>query len=190
MATQYSDQAALYASPTAGAKPKKHPSEKYGAVRSFNITLNASGSYPTGVTPANVTYNSGDVVRLITVKSCDKVRSIKLLDANGIAGVSFNVGLLYGVVSGDLISPLPAEGSVANATAYASGDADVDAAHLQPVELAYLNRLPGACNQWVWEDAGLSSDPGGTMIIALTITNGTMTVSPDQVAFLIDVVNL
>lgn len=192
MATQFSDQLKAVNVNAQGFSRKISTSEKYGKVRSFNVTLNSTGSYASGETPATVTFNNGDIVQLAEIKANDKVRSIRLLDATGDAGVSFNVGLAYGTVStNNAISGAanPGPGTLANATAYAAADSDIQAAHLAPVELAWLNRTPGNANDFVWEDAGLNENPGGTFFIVLQITAGTLTLAPDQVAFLIDVIN-
>jgi hypothetical protein len=194
MATHYSDQLANVYPDAQGRTRRNSPSEGYGKLTSFNVTLNASGSYPKGVTPAPVTYATGDFVELAVVKTVDKVRSIGLLDQTltGASGLAFNVGVLYGDVSpknpiSGTVNPGP--GTIANATAYAAADTDIDAAHTSPVELAFLNRAPGAINNFVWQDAGLTENPGGTMVIALQITAGTMTVAPDQVSFPLTIIN-
>jgi hypothetical protein len=194
MATFYSDQIVNTTPNGQGYVRRNSTSEKYGKPRSFNVTLNASGSYAPGVTPGNVTYNNGDIVVLAEIKTNDKVRSIKLLDQalTGASGLTFNVGLAAGTnapkmpISGATNAQY---GTLLNATAFASADADIQSAHTQPFELAWLNRAPGNANNFAWEDAGLSENPGGTLLIVLQLTAGTMTVAPDQVAFLCDVVN-
>ena len=80
-----------------------------------------------------------------------------------------NLATDVGVYNGPIATSSYAANAVIDRDAYATASAVLQAAVLTGTEVAFEARNVNAISNYVWEDAGLSSDPGVPLRIALTI---------------------
>lgn len=115
-----------------------------------------------------------DEVLMCIVPMNARIKSIKVfnddLDSDGSPTLATNVGLFYG--GGQKLSAgvYPTQGDVIDEDCYASASAALQSANLVGGELLYeANDI--ANEQQVWEDGGLTEDPGGLAYIGFKISN-------------------
>ena len=108
-----------------------------------------------------------DIILLAEVPSNAKILSIKLFN-DALDGGS-NLATDVGVYNGPTKTSSYAANAVIDRDAYATASAVLQAAVLTGTEVAFEVRNVNAISNYVWEDAGLSSDPGVPLRIALTI---------------------
>ena len=108
-----------------------------------------------------------DIILLAEVPSNAKILSIKLFN-DALDGGS-NLANDVGVYNGPIATSSYAANAVIDRDAYATASAVLQAAVLTGTEVAFEVRNVNAISNYVWEDAGLSSDPGVPLRIALTI---------------------
>lgn len=101
--------------------------------------------------------NDGDILAMVHLPSNASVKSIRLSADAITGGTSFDVGLYDTLSNG---------GAAVDVDAYAS--AVTLASGADDLEVAFEARDIAAVNNFVWQDAGLSSDPSKEMAIALT----------------------
>ena len=121
--------------------------------------------------------DNDDVLMMVQIPSNAKVLSIKLfnddLDSNGSPTLTTNVGLYYD------------DGNVLDEDCYATAITTLQAANTAGVEVAFEARNINAVSNFAWEDGGLSSDPGGVLRIALTISNVAATAAAGDVSVIV-----
>ena len=108
-----------------------------------------------------------DIILFAEVPSNAKILSIKLFN-DALDGGS-NLATDVGVYNGPIKTSSYAANAVIDRDCYATASAVLQAAVLTGTEVAYEVRNVNAISNFVWEDAGLSSDPGVPLRIALTI---------------------
>ena len=111
--------------------------------------------------------DDNDIILLAEVPSNAKILSIKLFN-DALDGGS-NLANDVGVYNGPIATSSYAANAVIDRDAYATASAVLQAAVLTGTEVAFEVRNVNAISNYVWEDAGLSSDPGVPLRIALTI---------------------
>ena len=117
----------------------------------------------------------GDTVVIAEVPSGAKIQSIKIFNDDLDSGTDTapNVGLYNGNVKftdTDGSATVYAADALIDEDAYASAITTLQAANTAGVELAFEARNINAVNNYVWEDAGLTSDPNVPLRIVLTQT--------------------
>ena len=121
--------------------------------------------------------DNDDVLMMVQIPSNAKVLSIKLfnddLDSNGSPSLAANVGLYY------------ENGTVLDEDCYASAITTLQAAETGGAEVAFEARNVNAVSNFAWEDGGLSSDPGGALRIALTMSNAAATAAAGDVTLIV-----
>jgi len=125
----------------------------------------------------------GDIIRLARVPSNARLISLQVgnddLDGGG-PTLAADLGL-YNSATDDVV----------DVDAFASASTQLQAAaaltNLIDEALATAAKLTRVGNR-VWEDAGLSADPGGNMDIAFTLTAAATTPAAGTIAFLIEYV--
>jgi hypothetical protein len=111
--------------------------------------------------------DDNDIILLAEVPSNAKILSIKLFN-DALDGGS-NLATDVGVYNGPIKTSSYAANAVIDRDCYATASAVLQAAVLTGTEVAFEVRNVNAISNFVWEDAGLSSDPGVPLRIALTI---------------------
>ena len=108
-----------------------------------------------------------DIILLAEVPSNAKILSIKIFndDLDSGSGLATDVG----VYNGPIATSSYAANAVIDRDAYATASGCLASASTTGTELAFEARNVSAISNFVWEDAGLSSDPGVPLRIALTI---------------------
>jgi hypothetical protein len=108
-----------------------------------------------------------DIILLAEVPSNAKILSIKIFndDLDSGSGLATDVG----VYNGPIATSSYAANAVIDRDAYATASGVLASAVLTGTEVAFEARNVNAISNFVWEDAGLSSDPGVPLRIALTI---------------------
>ena len=121
--------------------------------------------------------DNDDVLMMVQIPSNAKVLSIKLfnddLDSNGSPTLAANVGLYY------------ENGTALDEDCYATAITTLQAANTAGVEVAFEARNVNAVSNFAWEDGGLSSDPGGVLRIALTMSNVAATAAAGDVSVIV-----
>jgi hypothetical protein len=114
----------------------------------------------------------GDIIHVAEVPSNAKITSIKLFNDDLDTGTTSvaNVGLYNGGTKfKDGATSYAADGLI-DEDAYASAITTLQAVNTSGVELAFEARDIANVHNYVWEDAGLASDPKVPLRIALTQT--------------------
>jgi hypothetical protein len=111
--------------------------------------------------------DDNDIILLAEVPSNAKILSIKLFN-DALDGGS-NLATDVGVYNGPIKTSSYAANAVIDRDCYATASAVLQSAVLTGTEVAFEVRNVNAIANYVWEDAGLSSDPGVPLRIALTI---------------------
>ena len=121
--------------------------------------------------------SASDTVMLAPVPTNASISSIKLfnddLDSNGSPSLAANVGLYY------------ENGTVLDEDCYATAITTLQAAETSGAEVAFEARNVNAVSNFAWEDGGLSSDPGGALRIALTMSNAAATAAAGDVTLIV-----
>mgnify|MGYP003109916668 FL=1 len=120
--------------------------------------------------------DDNDIVVMAELPSNAKVTSIMLynddLDSNGSPAIATDVGIYAGgtkFTDTDGSATAYAAEAVIDRDAYASAITTLQAANTAGVECAFEARNINTIANFIWEDAGLSSDPKVPLRIALTI---------------------
>ena len=111
--------------------------------------------------------DDNDIILLAEVPSNAKILSIKLFN-DALDGGS-NLATDVGVYNGPIKTSDYAANAVIDRDCYATASAALQSAVIVGTEVAYEVRNISDISNFVWEDAGLSSDPGVPLRIALTI---------------------
>lgn len=145
-----------------------NPIERAGKLRSALGTITIA----TGNLVAN------DVVLLTRIPSNARVKSIVLknddLDSNGTPTLAANIGL-YAAHAFTDGSTSYAKGAAIAASCYATAITTLQSANVLGVDHAYEAKSLGNGRRRVWEDAGLSKDPGIDLDLAMTFSTGAAT---------------
>tara|TARA_R110001583_G_C5419346_1_gene387672 strand:+ start:50 stop:598 length:549 start_codon:yes stop_codon:yes gene_type:complete len=118
--------------------------------------------------------DDNDILMLAEVPSNAKIHSIKLYndDLDSGTALAVDVGLYNGetkFTDTDGSSTAYAAGGVIDRDAYATAITTLQGAVTVGTEVAYEARNINAVNNFVWEDGGLTSDPGVPLRIAITV---------------------
>lgn len=181
MATFYSDQITL----PGAADLFRSPAENYGRVRTSKATFEA--------TTAELA--AGDILLGIKLQSHAVIQNIDLYndDLDGATGLTFNLGLYWGGQNytqggsqvtgtfGGVISP-------AASTAYASASSALQTANKGGINLTFANRAISAGTQQLWQDAGLSADCKGHLLVGLGINASDASVIAGNVLLVVEFV--
>lgn len=150
------------------------PAELHGRIRTAAATIEA----------ATGDIDAADVILMCRVPMASKVHSIRLynddLDSNGSPTLAADVGLYYG---GN--NTTGTKGAVIDADCYGTAVTTLQAANTLGVEVAFEARDIANIAKYVWEDAGLTSNPGGYADIALTVTTGAATAAAGTITMLV-----
>ena len=119
------------------------------------------------IVAATTDIDDDDIILLGEVPSNAKILSIKVFN-DALDGGS-NLATDVGVYNGPTKTSSYAANAVIDRDCYATASAVLQAAVLTGTEVAFEVRNVNAISNFVWEDAGLSSDPGVPLRIALTI---------------------
>jgi hypothetical protein len=121
------------------------------------------------IAAATTDIDDDDIILLAEVPSNAKILSIKIfnddLDSGGLPALATDVG----VYNGPIKTSSYAANAVIDRDCYATASAVLQAAVLTGTEVAFEVRNVNAIANFVWEDAGLSADPGVPLRIALTM---------------------
>ena len=134
--------------------------------------------------------DDSDVILLARLPMAAKIVSIKLfnddLDSNGTPTLASNLGLYYGGDNGLGVT----KGAVIDEDCYATAIATLQAANTSGVELAYEVRNIANHGQEIWQDGGLTANPGGWADIALTISNVAATAAAGDILLVVEYVDV
>jgi hypothetical protein len=126
--------------------------------------------------------DDNDVIMFAEVPSNAKIASILVynddLDSGGSPALETNVGLYNGQTTftdTDGSSTSYAAEAVLDEDCYASAITTLQAANTSGVEVAFEARNVNAVANFVWEDGGLTSDPGVPLRIAFTMSTAAAT---------------
>ena len=132
--------------------------------------------------------DNNDIIMLAQVPSNAKLASIRIynddLDSGGSPALATNVGLYNGqtkFTDTDSSSTSYAAAAVLDEDCYATAITTLQAANTSGVELAYEARNINAVANFVWEDGGLSSDPGVPLRVAFTISTAAATAAAGDI---------
>jgi len=112
--------------------------------------------------------NNADVWRFFRVKSSDSIKSLQLINTAIVGSTDWNVGLYSINGGGDVDENLYAD-AITLATAAPAVAPTADGG--SPIELRFgvaVTAVPGDVNNQVWQDLGLSSDPGLEYDVCMT----------------------
>ena len=125
--------------------------------------------------------DDNDIILLAEVPSNAKILSIKIfnddLDSGGSPALATDVGVYMGPIK----TSSYAANAVIDRDCYATASAVLQAAVLTGTEVAFEVRNVNAIANFVWEDAGLSSDPGVPLRIALTMETAAATAAAGDI---------
>ena len=132
--------------------------------------------------------DNDDVIMFAEIPSNSKIVSIVVynddLDSGGSPSLTTNAGLYNGQTTftdTDASSTSYAAAAVLDEDCYASAITTLQAANTSGVELAYEARNINAVANFVWEDGGLSSDPGVPLRVAFTISTAAATAAAGDI---------
>lgn len=136
--------------------------------------------------------DDNDIIYLAEVPSNSKIVSIMLynddLDSNGSPALATDVGLYNGGTKfndTDASKTAYAADAVIDRDAYATAMTTLQAANTSGVECAYEARNVNAVANYVWEDGGLTSDPGVPLRIALTMETAAATAAAGDITMVV-----
>ena len=134
--------------------------------------------------------DNNDIIQLAEVPSNAKISSIMLysddLDSGGSPSLTWNVGLYNGATAfndTDGSATAYAAGAVFDEDCYAS--AVSGSAAITCTECAFEARNINAVANFVWEDAGLTSDPKTNVRIALTVQAAAATAAAGDITLVV-----
>ena len=132
--------------------------------------------------------DDNDVIMFAEVPSNAKIASILVynddLDSGGSPSLATNVGLYNGKTTftdTDASSTSYAAEAVLDEDCYASAITTLQAANTSGVEVAFEARNVNAVANFVWEDGGLSSDPGVPLRLAFTMSAAAATAAAGDI---------
>ena len=136
--------------------------------------------------------DDNDIIYMAEVPSNSKIVSIKLynddLDSGGSPALATDVGLYNGGTKfndTDCYTTAYAAEAVIDRDAYATAITTLQAANTSGVECAYEARNVNAVANFVWEDGGLTSDPGVPLRIALTMETAAATAAAGDITMVV-----
>jgi len=129
-----------------------------------------------------------DEVHLCLIPMDARIVSIKVynddLDSNGSPTLTANLGLYYGGNNGLGVT----KGGVIDEDCYATAVTDLQAANTAGVELAFEARDIANVGQEVWEDGGLSANPGGFARVGFKMSANPATAAAGDVVLVVQYV--
>ena len=133
-----------------------------------------------------------DIIMLAEVPSNAKIASIMLynddLDSGGSPALATDVGLYNGGTKfndTDASATAYAANGLIDRDAYASAITTLQAANTSGVEVAFEARNVNTVANFVWEDGGLTSDPGVPQRIALTMETVAATAAAGDITLVV-----
>ena len=180
MATAYSTELTNY---EATPQVMVSPASATGKVRVWADTIAAG----TGDIDDN------DILMMAEIPSNAKIKSIKLynddLDSNGSPALVTDVGIYNGNVEfndTDGSATLYAAEGVIDRDCYGTVMTTLQAANTAGVECRFETLGVETVGNFMWEDAGLTSDPGKMLRIALTIETAAATAAAGDVTMVVE----
>lgn len=151
------------------------PQDILGKVRVANATVEVATS---SIDEVN------DVVLFVPVPMNARVLDIRVLnddlDSNGSPALTVDIGLFHGQNTGT------AGGTVIDVDAYASAITQLQAASVTgATNFAFEARNIDKIGRQVWEDGGLTANPGGTAYIGLNVANAAGTAAAGTVTMIV-----
>ena len=136
-----------------------------------------------------------DIIMMAEIPSNAKIKSIKLynddLDSNGSPTLVTDVGIYNGNVkfndTDGSATAYAAEG-VIDRDCYGTVMTTLQAANTAGVEVRYETLGVETVGNYMWEDAGLTSDPGKNLRIALTIETAAATAAAGDISMVVEYV--
>jgi hypothetical protein len=136
-----------------------------------------------------------DIIMMAEIPSNAKIKSIKLynddLDSNGSPTLVTDVGIYNGNVkfndTDGSATAYAAEG-VIDRDCYGTVMTTLQAANTAGVEVRYETLGVETVGNYMWEDAGLTSDPGKNLRIALTIETVAATAASGDISMVVEYV--
>ncbi len=132
--------------------------------------------------------DDNDVIMFAEIPSNAKIASILVynddLDSGGTPSLATNVGLYNGKTTftdTDASSTSYAAEAVLDEDCYASAITTLQAANTSGVEVAFEARNVNAVANFIWEDGGLSSDPGVPLRVAFTMSAAAATAAAGDI---------
>lgn len=129
-----------------------------------------------------------DEFHLVPVPMNARIVSIKVfnddLDGHACPTLAANLGLYYGGDNGLDVT----RGDVIDEDCYATAITTLQAANTSGVELAFEVRDIANVGQEVWEDGGLSSNPGGFAYIGFKVSTAAATAAAGDVTLVVQYV--
>mgnify|MGYP003639688823 CR=1 FL=1 len=136
--------------------------------------------------------DDNDIIYMAEVPSNSKIVSIMLynddLDTNGSPALATDVGLYNGGTKfndTDASTTAYAAEGLIDRDSYATAITTLQAANTSGVECAYEARNVNAVANYVWEDGGLTSDPGVPLRIALTMETAAATAAAGDITMVV-----
>jgi hypothetical protein len=139
--------------------------------------------------------DDNDILMMAEIPSNAKIKSIKLynddLDSNGSPALVTDVGIYNGNVkfndTDGSATAYAAEG-VIDRDCYGTLMTTLQAANTAGVEVRYETLGIETVGNFMWEDAGLTSDPGKNLRIALTIETAAATAAAGDISMVVEYV--
>ena len=139
--------------------------------------------------------DDNDIIMMAEIPSNAKIKSIKLynddLDSNGSPALVTDVGIYNGNVkfndTDGSATAYAAEG-VIDRDCYGTLMTTLQAANTAGVEVRYETLGIETVGNFMWEDAGLTSDPGKNLRIALTIETAAATAAAGDISMVVEYV--
>jgi len=126
------------------------------------------------IAAATTDIDDDDILLMAELPSECKVLSIKIfnddLDSNGSPTLATDVGIYNGGTAYTIAGTKTEADAVIDRDAYASASAVLQAAVLTGTEVRFEAANVNAIANYMWEDAGLASDPRVPLRIALTMS--------------------
>ena len=125
---------------------------------------------------ATTDIDNNDIIMLCPINVAASITSIKLasddLDSGGSPSLTFNIGLYQ------------TGGTVVDEDCYATA-ITLGQAATAFTEYAFEVRDINVCGQRVWEDGGVSADPGGQYYLAVTVQAAAATAAAGDISFIV-----
>jgi hypothetical protein len=182
MGTAYSTEITNF---RASPQVKSSPGSAHGKVRVWSDTVAA----------ATTDIDDNDIIHMALIPSNAKIKSIKLynddLDSNGTPTLVTDVGVYAGpkgFTDTDGSATIYAVGGVIDRDCYGTVMTTLQAANTAGVEVRYETLGVETVGNYLWEDAGLTSDPIADLYISLTIETVAATAAAGDITMVVEYV--
>ncbi len=136
------------------------------------------------------TSDDGDIWYFAELPSNAKIVSIKVfnddIDSNGTPTLAANLGVYNGPTKfTSAAGTTYAANALIDEDSYATAITTFQSANTTGVELAYEARNINLINNFIWEDCGLTADPGVPLRLAFTVTTAAATHADGDVSLVV-----